>query len=168
MAKFSNRLRTVMRMRKLNQAAMAELIEVAPGTLSAYLKDGEGKKVPTLDTLERIAKKLDVSVGWLCGEDPADKDIRTYSDLLGALVKICEANTEFPCEAFANIEPMGDSHTNYAGITTSDPTIVNFMVGYKKVSDLLKDETIDREMYDAWVEKKLKEYENHSIDGLSF
>lgn len=157
-----------MRMKKLNQAEMAKLIDVAPGTLSAYLKEGEGRKVPTLDTVERIAQKLEVSIGWLCGEDPADKNMRTYADLLGALVKICEADTEFPCEAFAHIEPMGDAHTNYAGITTTDATVVSFMVGYKKVSDLLKDETIDREMYDAWVEKKLKEYENRSVDGLPF
>lgn len=168
MAKFPDRLRSIMRSRRMTQSDFAKLIDVSPGTLSAYLKEDDRRKVPTLDTIERIAHILNVSIGWLCGEDAADNTPKTYADVIGYLVKICESDTEYPCCAFANIESMGGQDSNYAGITTSDPTIVEFMVGYKKVTDLLDEHTIDREIYDAWVQKKLKDYEKRPLDGLPF
>ena len=63
---FAKRLVERQKQLKITQAKMAEIINVSPGTMSSYLKQD---KLPTLEKTMEIAKALDVSVGWLCGED---------------------------------------------------------------------------------------------------
>jgi len=157
MNKFADRLRELQRSRNMTQAEMAKLIEIAPGTLSSYLRDDEKRKVPTLDTLERIAQKLGVSIGWLCGEDAGSVGVRTYADLFRILVKAINVNFE----SFFVTRILQEG--GQPKVFFNDPTTKAFLENYGKVYDLLRDGTIDVEMHDAWVEKKLREFENHEI-----
>lgn len=157
MNKFADRLREIQRSRNMTQAELAKLIEISPGTLSAYLREGEKQKVPTLDTLERIAEKLGVSIGWLCGEDAGTAQVRTYADLFRILVRVISVPFEpgFPT--------IVDPERGMTSVVFHDPMTRQFLESYGKVYDLLRDGTIDEEMHDAWVEKKLRDFEKYDL-----
>ena len=160
MSKFPERLREAMRSRNMTQLEFAKLIEVSPGTLSSYLREGSGRKVPTLDTLERISDILGVTIGWLTGENISDNSLHTYADLFEALGKICDAKKRHIFYPFATTDKSG----TYAGIKTHDRIFVDFLTHYKKVTDLYTAGTIDKEMLEAWVQKRIRDFKNIPLD----
>ena len=170
---FASRLKECQLRLNLTQAKFSELINVAPGTLSAYLKQD---KVPTLEKAVEIATKLGVTVGWLCGEDEhSNKSFFnngrvSYATVINAInelydipwVGAFEVRSESVYSSFNNDNVKGIS------IKMGDPIIGKFYEDHQKVRELYSSNTIDREMYDAWVEKRLKELENEPLDVLPF
>lgn len=65
-ATFGDRLREAMRLRQMDREALATAMEVGPTQVDKWLSP---KANPRLDTLLRLATKLDVSVEWLCAFD---------------------------------------------------------------------------------------------------
>ena len=61
---FAERLREVQKQRKWTQREMAGHIGITVTSLSAYMND---RKTPALDVAVKIARALDVSIGWLRG-----------------------------------------------------------------------------------------------------
>lgn len=154
MTNFQIRLRESMRTRRMTQSEFAKLIEVSPGTLSAYLREGDGKKAPTLDTLERIAHKLGVSIGWLCGDDQTNAPMLNYADLIQQALRLTDP--DMPCRFKFLVS--NNEHTPFAALYTDDENIVHFFSDYERIKELLDQGTIDQEMHDAWVEKRMKDY----------
>lgn len=60
------RLKQVQAERGLSQLQMANLLDITPASLSNYIND---KKSPSIDVVADMAKRLDVSIGWLLGEE---------------------------------------------------------------------------------------------------
>lgn len=93
MKEFAERLREVQKQRKWTQREMAGHIGITATSLSAYMND---RKTPALDVAVKIARALDVSIGWLCGEEEADVQLVTYGDIFRTLVALVDApNTLF-------------------------------------------------------------------------
>ena len=65
------RLRARRKAKGLSQAALAEAVDVSPNYVSVLER---GQKLPTLDTLMRLARALDTSVGELLGEQHVADD----------------------------------------------------------------------------------------------
>ena len=79
MKEFAERLREVQKQRKWTQREMAGHIGITVTSLSAYMND---RKTPALD----------VSIGWLCGEEVAGAPLITYADFLRQLVRLVDAS----------------------------------------------------------------------------
>ena len=166
MSKFQERLKIMLAAKRMTQAEMAKIIEVTPGTLSAYLREDEKRKTPNLDTLERIAQKLNVSVGWLCGENDInsiflDPDL-SYAKIIKVINQLIaiDGGLLFTAE----ISSTSDTFALYS----HDKTLIRFYNDYMKVMDLYKSGTIDDEMRVAWIEKRFKDMEGIKYDGLPF
>lgn len=170
---FASRLKECQLKLDLTQAKFAELINVAPGTLSAYLKQD---KVPTLEKAVEIAAKLGVTVGWLCGEDEHsnrsffNNGRVSYATVIEAVNELYDISWVDTFEIRSELVFCPSLGKNITGvnIVIGDPIIGKFYEDHQKVRDLYSSKTIDREMYDAWVEKRLKELENEPLDILPF
>lgn len=166
---FAARLKECLLRLKLTQAQFAQLIGVAPGTLSAYLKQD---KVPTLEKAAEIASKLNVSIAWLCGENEWYQEglFHKGHTNYAAVIRVINELNDIPWHETFLLEsqpvPSRFNHKEYPGltITISDPTIGRFYKDYQKVRELYETKVIDREMHDAWIEKRLRELENEPLE----
>lgn len=146
---FAERLREVQKQRKWTQREMAGHIGITATSLSAYMND---RKTPALDVAVKIARALDVSIGWLCGEEEADVQLVTYGDIFRTLVALVDApNTLFTLHR--NATPGGST----VFIQTGNSRLYTFIKGFEHVHAMYSDRTIDREMYDAWLEKRFRD-----------
>ena len=84
MKEFAQRLRMIQFQRNLSQAQLAKELDIAPNTLSAYIND---RNNPQIHDVARFAKKLGVSIGWLCGEGGAEKDL-SYKAVIPLLTEL--------------------------------------------------------------------------------
>lgn len=88
---YYQRILEVRTQKGFTQRQLAELAQIAPGSLSAYEK---GQKAPPVDVAARIAKALGVSLDWLFGFDESKEGDapKTYGDIIKALLPVVETN----------------------------------------------------------------------------
>ena len=164
---FAERLREKQKQLNLTQVKMAELLNVAPGTLGSYLRE---EKVPTIEKALDIAKRLDVTVGWLCGEDAPEKgsNIKNYADL----ITMIEDMRKLPFfEGILSIAPskveiytpngvvLGDG----ISVEIADPILSKFYKDYEAIKGVVASEAFGTELLDAWLYKKALELAQISV-----
>lgn len=157
---FAERLQSIARERDLTQKDLAQLCGVSQGAMSSYLR---GEKLPLISTACEIAAALGVSVAWLCGESMPDIQPRTYAQLIEQILLMVDVahivvETDRP--------PMTEARYENIALVSVDPVIVSFFKDYHRVKALYLDGTIDQEMYDAWIEKRLRQYENAPLTDV--
>lgn len=138
---FAKRLRQMQHERGMTQAEFADFLEIGHGTLCNYIKD---RKNPQIDTVAKIAKKLGVTVGWLCG-DEAFTEVRTYKALCDAINGIIESDHKL-------VSMDLDAYRRAIVITIQDDTLYEF---YKMI-EALKACDIDDEAVKADFVQALK------------
>ena len=148
--------------RRMNQFEFAKYLGIKQPTLSAYERDVTN---PSIDVLQLISDKCNVSIGWLLGER-CDSGYNSVSDILSVLldvlkvinkdcsVKVCDNTISF------NFSVPSDSDTE--SIVSAE--ITSFFREYaemkEKLSSLPDKEFSDfaKDYYDMWLEKKLAYY----------
>lgn len=150
MATFSERLKFLRTKENLTQKQLAEKLEISSGSIIAYEK---AMKVPSIDVCVKIATFFNVSMDWLCGltDDVKNYEIRTYADAFRMIVSLhdwIEVSCDFP-------EPENFGRIKGWAISFEDETMNDELRTWKKIKDLYDTGTIDREMYDLWIEKQL-------------
>lgn len=193
MKEFAERLKRVQNQKGITQKELAQMLGISPGSLSSYMRDA---KTPALDVACDIAKKLNVPIGWLCGEPEETVKMVTYADLLRTLVKLVDSahagfiarndTAAFDEHGFFSdpdpdmesliqqtyvhecaVEGTDPTKVCYASLETIDQQVLNFWYDWRKVRDLHIQETIDDEMYEAWLEKRFRDYENSPLPGMA-
>ncbi|MCI1930405.1 MAG: helix-turn-helix domain-containing protein [Clostridia bacterium] len=156
---FSKRLKELREELGMTQKAFSSSVQSTPATISAY---ENATKNPSLDIIMNISKKYNVSLDWLCGlsnEKNVSKKIVTYSDVVRILI-LLESNPEL--EFYIGIqrydEYSHDSFIDYSGITFQNQTMEKILKDWDKMNTSLKEEIIDSDIYDLWIEKTLKKY----------
>lgn len=69
---FGERLQLALRRREMSAVQLAKLIHADNAMVSKYVRD---ECTPHVDTLIDIADALDISMDWLCGRKPRDREI---------------------------------------------------------------------------------------------
>lgn len=183
--KYYLRLREVRDAKKLTQKQLSNKVGISPGSLSAYEK---GTKTPPVNVAARIADTLGVSLDWLFGlekKETISQTPKTYADVVKLFLLISGA---FPI-AFPSVrvEKLNDdprvtkkneallfqgdavelnllehkpADVYYASLDIPDLKLMKFFFSWKKFYELLKDGTVDEEVYNVWVEKQLSELES--------
>lgn len=70
MSTFTNRVKGILKEKKMNQKQLAQLSKIAEASICRYLR---GDSEPRLDIIANIAKALDVSEAYLIGETDEKK-----------------------------------------------------------------------------------------------
>lgn len=154
---FAERLRLYQKQKGLNQKQLAELAGVTQGTMSAYMRNANS---PTIDMISEIAKRLDVSIGWLCGEDNCRKEIHTFGEAMRCIVDL------------ANALPYTDLSTVYfdgervGRIDFLSSVINDFIEDYgkiRKVSAEVKD--LPSNVVQSWLDSAYRKWDDSVIDA---
>lgn len=164
---FSDRLKELRNDLKMTQKDFAENIGITASALSAYEKN---LKNPSIGVVKRIAKEYHVSIDWLCGlndEQNPDSEIKTYSDIIRLLAKIttCEKAEYLYTDIGVYENSVGNQ---YGFINFRNDDMINFIADWSKLYDLLRNGSIDNDLYQMWIEKALKEYDRPIESGLPF
>lgn len=61
---FPVRLQTVMKADCLDTFSLSRMLEVSESAIKGYL---DGSMIPSIENATMLARKLDVSLNWLCG-----------------------------------------------------------------------------------------------------
>ncbi len=170
---FAKRLKEIRTELKFSQREFAEKVGITAATLSAYELN---QKNPSFTSIVKIADVCNVSIDWLCGK--TDKriynSINTYSDVFQMFIEIddfmrgklgwCKvyATEEYFPDAFGNVSEMIEKSVF---LIEGNDTFTKLFKEWEKIRELYLNSTIDRELYDAWIEKKKREYDLN-IDEL--
>lgn len=149
----------------LTQKEFAVFINVSTVSVSSYETEA---KSPSLDMLINIASKCNVSLDWLCGLSSIKSNlgkITTYPDLFRLFITILDTRyNEKPTSPIIDI--INVDTENVVLTLHEDPNIQSFFSEWCKIFELHCKGTIDDELYQLWIDKELKKYEGHLINGL--
>lgn len=161
---FAKRMREAREKCGLKQKELAEKIGVTPQTISAYEKNG---KIPTLDNAASISQVLGVSIDWLYGlEDQGDLSAKykTLGDIARAIVEISQrVDVSIFLETGNNIF-VSPTINGRAELYFHDEAVRGFLEEWKKMRDLLYDNTIDVKLYQLWLNDKFSTMDRVNID----
>lgn len=154
--------------RERKDLTLKELAEKCNVSLSAINRYVAMASMPTIEVAASIAEALDVSLDWLCGlkqqeNDPGEmstgKLVRMLSQLL--ITETYESKNA-PSRYAANFINW-ESGGVYIEVSQADiPHIMDF-TAWDKFMSLYRDGTIDREMYEGWIEKKAEQLDSIAL-----
>lgn len=170
---FGKRLREARESKKIKQKALAEILDIAPQSLSAY---ETGKKYPPLNTLIDMAVALNVSLDWLFNLNSSKeqttissladiaKIIETFSeylflDTLGVSLEYCDVWSTEPLSVSSSSFSLSDSlrgsasnirTENRAIIAIDSNALYEFFEKRLKVKKLVDEGVVDQDFYNAW------------------
>ena len=109
-------------LRQEKNLTQQQLAEKANTTATSISAYEKGKKTPTIEVLCNIANALETSVDWLCG-NLISEGAYTF---LGVIITLVQRGGQLE-------------------------DIINFMVQYAKMSELLSADKISQDMFDSWL-----------------
>ncbi|MDO4301541.1 MAG: helix-turn-helix transcriptional regulator [Clostridia bacterium] len=163
----SKRIKELRQKLNLTQREFTEELSITPATLSAYEKSTVN---PSISVIVEIAKKYNVSVDWLLGLSDTtvtQNSIKTYADLVKFLVDISKTDMKIVVqESYLEYTTLGEPVIHYCGILfdTRNKDFEQFFEDYNKMNLLYKNNSIDEEVYNLWLEKTLNKFENIAIN----
>ena len=151
---FGKRLKAAREAKGLKQKELAEQIPVAPQLLSAYEK---GSKLPTLERIVEIANCLGTSIDSLIGRDTADD--YTLGD--AARIMLCLHALGY-ADIIVSDNPDGTKpHTSLS--IWNNEGLQNYLIGYQKMSKLLREKLIDDDIFNQWNNSCLSKLDKETI-----
>lgn len=187
----ANRLSELRFKKKLSQRDIARQVGITAASLSAYEK---GTKTPSLEVAAKLAQAYGVSLDWLCGlvELEAGGKLRTYADLFRLLINLCDANqqsmeiqtkktpwredgavTDDEAEMYLQEETLNEQTgivspvcVNHAILDFRSWKTVSFIEAWNTVRTPYLAGTIDEELYNLWIDKRLKEAQDILLPGM--
>lgn len=124
---FAIRFKEARERKNITIKALQPIVGASPSAMSGY---ATGKTLPSLDVAAKIAKELDVSLDWLCGnkdEEESGIQIRTCADAAIALDRVVDRFEE------ATIEPYTDEGND--GFTRNVYYFVDIRIESKALYD---------------------------------
>ena len=171
-ATFGERLKELRGFFEFTQAEIAEIMGVVPTTIIAYEKN---QKNPSIDVALRVAEHFNISLDWLCGfTDTMTRIIpMTYADIFKKIIEIMDSKIDY-CEIgefalnlnYPDDDGLLDPDEKTQAIGFRDWKIQVFLKEYDKMHTLYKKGTIDNDLFNIWINKKLQQ--NDGEDNLLF
>ncbi len=149
-------------LRKKNGLSLRDLAEKVNMTATALSNYEKGIREPSLSSACAIAEALGTTVDALCEiEGDTQKQNKTYADIISAICNIVKT-TKCKLENGAKeyIEENGYIQELCTSFSFSDAMLHSFLSDLEKIANLYSSHTIDEELFDAWVEKKIRIYKD--------
>ena len=156
--KISERIKELRLYHELSQTEMAEMVGVTYTTIISYEKK---QKKPSIDVAAKIAYTFNVSLDWLCGITNTKTRIWdvTAADLIKRIISLTNAHNS----ASANVTPDivgGDFWGNSLNISIGNAEVITYFSEYERMSELLENGTIDKELFDMWHDRQIAKHDN--------
>ncbi len=158
---FSSRLKKARIEKGITQAELSRLASLTPATVSAYEK---GQKLPNLSSTAELAKALDVTIDWLCGiqdQQAADRfnSLKPFEILSQMIVFLGMTD-------YSDITVNDETFNETAKITFTQPAVVGFIAGFKKLKELYDSNVLSKELFDAGINGLIDKYKNIEIEPI--
>lgn len=152
---------------KMTQKDFSSFVGCTAATLSAY---ENGSKSPSLEIVKNIAEKCSVSIDWLCGlteKKQYNEEIETYGDGIRLLLKLEKAFDISLSYDWIKLESF-QTMDCVASINFGNDKMQDFIKEWEKMKKIHDESTIDDEVYNLWIEKTLKKYDEFPAIGNGF
>ena len=150
---FPARLRQARTNAGMNQAELAKESGLSCATISSYER---GLKAPNVSIAAAIARVLRVSIDWLVGLD--DNQTPQQPSTLGDCAQIMfDAVWEWERQGIIDRIEIGGNAQERLTLKLSDGLLLDFIQDWAKVHEMYTEKVINLEMYEAWVEKRIRE-----------
>lgn len=176
-------------------ASKAHITPATVSAYELFDENSTGKK-PSLHNAIELAKALNVSLDWLCNlsttisspyseivnqiirykEQTANNDLfidtitphDTLRKSLPSYMQSCESAPIEPDEDIRDVveEEMQLKSQKAVAITIKNPVLVTFFTDWNKIYRNYIDGIIDREIYDLWLDKRLKEINKQQFSQM--
>lgn len=163
-ALFVSRLKEAKEKKGITIKELADQCGVSTSAINRYLAE---TSMPTLDVAINMSKALNVSLDWLCGLKSEVNTQYTTGLVLRMLSMMLtmpsmEYDTTGVKEYAAEFGIENGKVTFISVDQDKIPDVVDFET-WSKLLDLCRNQTLNREVYDAWLEKKAAELDQITL-----
>lgn len=167
---FPMRLRMTRNQNGMTQKELAERIGVKPATISAYESNDASKNIlPSLENIVLIAKELNTSIDYLCGNDKISCTERTHvekaSDFLQAITMLYDifevespAITECSYEQYDAHLKRNAPQKGYGIVFPEDSEVRSFLNEWHAIWNVYVNKSIDHETYASIIKVLCEKY----------
>lgn len=156
---FPERLKQARNKLRMTQANLAEKSGLSYASISAYEK---GAKTPNIIIAAALAKVLCVSTDWLVGLD--DNQTPQPSTLGDCAQIMLGAVWAWERQGLIDRIEISGNERECLTIKISKGILLNFIRDWAKVhEEMYCRKVIDQEMYEAWMEKRIRELAKISL-----
>ena len=185
---FGERLKKIRVDNNISQNELAKYLEITPSSLSYYENE---VRTPPITIINKLVNRFNVSANWLLGIETSNKDLKTYADMLAALVPILELENIWnmginkatfeeyldcindPEEretiyAMANSAgtPYDKNDTYSIGILkTINRILIAFFEDFQKVYSLYVNGSMPESLYKLWIDDRISKLKNMPLPG---
>lgn len=149
---FPERLKQARASTKMTQAELAKESGLSCATISSYER---GLKAPNVSIAAAIARVLRVSIDWLVGLD--DNQTPQPSTLGDCARIMLDAISTWESQGLIDRIEIGGNAQERLTLKLSDGLLLDFIQDWAKVHEMYTEKVINLEMYEAWVEKRIRE-----------
>lgn len=171
---FANRLKKIRLARDMSQAELGRKTGITAATLSAYEK---GLKTPNLSSAVELARALNISIDWLCGEEYESLTIRKtnyikFEDIANAIIwlstNIC-GRIDIVNNYIEVVDPDTgveyDTYESVAHLIFTQKEIVELLSGLMKLKQLYDEEILSLDLYNSSVEGLINKYRDYIVNS---
>ena len=149
---FSERIKQARIYAGMTQAELAKESGLSCATISSYER---GLKAPNVSIAAAIARVLRVSIDWLVGLD--DNQTPQPSTLGDCARIMLDAISTWESQGLIDRIEIGGNAQERLTLKLSDGLLLDFIQDWAKVHEMYTEKVINLEMYEAWVEKRIRE-----------
>lgn len=159
---FSERLKELLHSNDMTQTELSDSLGISSSMLSYYIR---GIKQPSVNIIKLIAKKFNVSIDWLLGlEEPKGTELKTYADMIKLLIPLLKYPKIW--NLVRTYEDMNegffygsqDDRIPFDNLQTSNHIIMDFLDNYRKMTEILENNSIPEDLYNLWINDRLNHY----------
>ncbi len=156
---FPERLRKLRSNLNMTQTEFAKKVGFTQAMLSSY---EIGNVLPSLDTVYSIAKECSVSIDWLCGIESDEAKLKTYGDAMRYLVNFSRKVQTSISKNNDDSLKLDNGNRSIAefSLVFHSSIMDHFISEWDNMINLFEENRIDKELYDLWVEKTAKKYDD--------
>ena len=185
---FSDRIRKLRQDMDITQSELANKLGITTTALSFF---ESGSRIPNIEVLKNMAVIFGVSSDYLLGLETSNKDLKTYADVLAALVPILEleniwnmsidkATFEEYLDCISDPEEREMIYTmaNSAGtpynkndtysigsLKTVNHILIGFFEDFQKVYLLYVNGSMPESLYKLWIDDRISKLKNIPLPG---
>lgn len=178
---FGERLKKIRVDNNISQNELAKYLEITPSSLSYYENE---VRTPPITIINKLVNRFNVSANWLLGIETSNKDLKTYADVLAALVPILELENiwamsinEVSLQEYLDcINDPEDKDFTYRTANSEDvykigvlktvsSTIIGFFYDFQKVYSLYVNGSMPESLYKLWIDDRISKLKNMPLPG---
>lgn len=185
---FSDKIKALRQEKGITQSELAGKLGITTTALSFF---ESGSRIPNIEVLKSMAVIFGVSSDYLLGIETSNKDLKTYADMLAALVPILELeniwNMSIDKATFKEyVDCVNDPEeremiytmANSAGtpynkndtysigvLKTVNSAIIGFFEDFQKVYSLYVNGSMPESLYKLWIDDRISKLKNMPLPG---